>query len=709
MAKGGLFQGADSSLVAAAYRASASTAPKDYFRQFESVSRNYATTMAATANMWGSIIKAGTQIGLAIDRSNRLEAQKSDQIEDMFGTDGAQNIFAKLEGFKSELKTTTGIYKDDRQTIMQDGVEIENPNFNKRVNPFSKETRDNRRKVRKKINDYYASLEKIGTDVNALTTAHTNKLIDETQTPLLAMEWSHAIMQAKNGKSTDSGNRVVLEENEKDDWAFVMYHDPKKITEDAITLEGVPGFAMGKASIDKKGRVLGADGKVIRYSAAEINDLLIPKDNDKNGNSAMQTGLEGFYDGIYKSGNGQELLPHQINEIASFFDKTKTSPKAWKTRNKFGDQGKSFFEEMITPSKASAEAFGGLANIVTENVKALEGLDQNQKAELFSGMKDVPGTSKGINSEDFVGTTQQHADNYKALTLALFNPGHANYNAATTGEVYKKFGMDKVGTIRGVGWENNPKNPANIVSDIDGPTQTFNVPKKGLRLGPMINGQYQQRETQRQVVDFINRLKNGNEIQYQGNEYTFVENNWVQNRGIEGVEEKIIGTTDNMRRDIFQTTDKSFMNIETVVEERIDHTTGKIEKQDQRLEGTFDKTTGLNISDLEQDDNVVAAALNKIIPAMRTEANKEGYHFDITRNMFGIGEFTQDAVVLLDKNNNPVKFPKGHKHAGKEASFYTDQTKEADKQASFNYLMDIMEHFKLNIGGNIGTGKFDDL
>ena len=454
--------GADPSLVASAYRAGAATAPQDYFRQFESVSRNYAVTMAATANMWTSIAKAGAQVAIAIDKSNRLEAQKSDQIEDMFGTDGAKDIFAKLEGFKGAMKRTTGIWKDDRETIIEDGVEIDNPNKGKRVNPFSKETRDNRRKIQKEMNDYYASLEKMGTDVNALTTAHANKLIDEKQTPLFAMEWSNAIIQSKNGKSTDNGNRVVLEENEDGDWAFVMYHDPKKITEDATSTEGVPGFTLGKASIDEKGRLLGADGEVARYSAAEINDLLIPKDEDKNGNSRMQTGIEGFYDGIYQSGNGQDLLPHQVNEIASFVDKIKDSPKAWKTRNKYAGGGKSFFEEMTTPSVASAEAFGQLSNleIVEENVKALEGLDGEQKAELFKGITDVPGTSKEINSEDFIGKTQQHADNYKALTLALFNPSHGNYDAIITGEVYKQNEMNRVNTLRATSWDLNPKNPA---------------------------------------------------------------------------------------------------------------------------------------------------------------------------------------------------------------------------------------------------------
>ena len=116
--------------------------------------------------------------------------------------------------------------------------------------------------------------------------------------------------------------------------------------------------------------------------------------------------------------------------------------------------------------------------------------------------------------------------------------------------------------------------PGSGVSGVSG--ETFGVPTKGLRLGPMINGQYQQKESQRQVVDYITRLKSGQEIQYQGNEYTFRDGNWIQNYGFDDIEAKTIGSADDMRRDVFQTTDKSFMNLETEFEERIDHSTGEV-------------------------------------------------------------------------------------------------------------------------------------
>ena len=124
-----LYQGADPSLVTAAARAGFATAPQSYARTFEDVAKSYAKTMEATSGMWKSIFDAGAKIGVAIDKSNRLEAQKLQTIEDVMGTEGAKNVFAKLEGFKEEMKGLTGIFKDVRETIIDEGGnEIDNRN-----------------------------------------------------------------------------------------------------------------------------------------------------------------------------------------------------------------------------------------------------------------------------------------------------------------------------------------------------------------------------------------------------------------------------------------------------------------------------------------------------------------------------------------------------------------------------------------------------
>tara|TARA_R100001594_G_scaffold150350_1_gene211136 strand:+ start:162 stop:2144 length:1983 start_codon:yes stop_codon:yes gene_type:complete len=445
--------GADTALVSSAARAEAANQLPDYSKAFESVSQGYYLSMMANNEMWKSITNAGVKVGVAIDKSLRLDAQKSQVIEDLFGTDAAKSIFGELQGYKDEMKRLTGIWKDDREFIddpNNPGTQIKNPNEGKRVNPFSKDTKDQRRALRKKMNDYYGALEKIGGDVNTLVAGWANKLVDDTKTPFLATEWSNAIIQSRNGKSTANGNRVALEKDKNGDWAFVMYYDPKKVTNEAVEIKGTPGFYQGGASLDSDGRVLGPDGEPIRYTAAQISDMLVLKDENKNGVSAMQSGIEGVFDTLYKNPTGKDLLPHQKNEISNFFDKIKTTPLAWKSKNKWGEDGKSWFEEMNSISVESAKAYGQISNLMG-NIDSL--LSKEQKIDLLGGVADVEGTSTGITVEDFVGNTEQHSQNYRALTLALFNPGSNNYNADVTGELFKEAMMNKIETVRSAGWE----------------------------------------------------------------------------------------------------------------------------------------------------------------------------------------------------------------------------------------------------------------
>ena len=454
-----LFQGADSTLVQSAAMAGRAEQLPDYSQTFQHVAKGYHQSMMANAGMWASIGAAGMQVASAIDKSIRLDAQKSQAIEDLFGTDGAKDVFAKLEGYKDEMKRLTGIFKDDREFIDDPdnpGTQIKNPNYEKRLNPFSKETRDNRKALRKKMNDYYAGLDKIGVDTEALVTGWANKLVDEKQTSLLSSEWSNAIIQSRNGKSTDYGNRVVLEEDENGDWAYVMYHDKDKIKEGAKQIVGVPGFTMKGASLDTDGRVLGTDGKPVRYTAAQLNDMLILKDEDKNGVSAMQKGLEGFFDGLYTNSTGRDLLPHQKNQLSIFLDKIKANPKAWMTQNKWGEDGKSWFEEMNSISVESGKAYGQISNLMGD-IDSL--LTQDQKTKLLGGITDIG--NKGIDIDDFVGKTNQHSENYRALTLALFNPGSGSYDANVTGELFKEAMESKVGAVRTSGWNASPNNPLN--------------------------------------------------------------------------------------------------------------------------------------------------------------------------------------------------------------------------------------------------------
>ena len=70
-----------------------------------------------------------------------------------------------------------------------------------------------------------------------------------------------------------------------------------------------------------------------------------------------------------------------------------------------------------------------------------------------------------------------------------------------------------------------------------------------------------------------------------------------------------------------------------------------------------------DISNLATDDNAVRNQLNKLLPRPGTMANEKGYRFELTKTTLGrfgafqVGDFTEDAIILVDSNNQPVRDP----------------------------------------------------
>ena len=63
----------DASIIASATRAGLASAPKDYSKIFESVTKGYQATMDAQAKMWDEIGKATITIGKeAIKKGRRI-------------------------------------------------------------------------------------------------------------------------------------------------------------------------------------------------------------------------------------------------------------------------------------------------------------------------------------------------------------------------------------------------------------------------------------------------------------------------------------------------------------------------------------------------------------------------------------------------------------------------------------------------------------
>ena len=332
---------------------------------------------------------------------------------------------------------------------------------------------------------------------------------------------------------------------------------------------------------------------------------------------------------------------------------------------KFGYMQTSFFDDITkNQNQYSAELYADLLKATGGD--ALTG-------GIVDGIEDVG--EPGINEVEL-----KNSKNYQVLTANLLGMKDPEVTKA----YFKDYVLKEFEGANNYGHGNKPPVPGSGTDETDAANLNPFSKGGGSRItdanGKSIYVANTERNNRRRSVMDIVSDKSGAGTRFVG---TLGDYNWDKETGL------------------WRSGEETYETIDLMKDERLYFAGGKFEGglgtggKDDRLEGTFDEKSGISMSVLEQDDNDAAMALNSLIAKVRTEQNPEGYHFDITRNMFGIGEFTQDAIVLLDKNNNPVKFPKGHKNAGKTASLYTDQSKEADKQASFDYLMEILEHFNL--------------
>ena len=430
--------GADATLVTAATRAGMAKQLPDYSRTFENVARNYATTMQATTNMWSNIAKVGAAIGDSINKFSE-GPQKSQTAEDLLTLPAAQSLKNALEESQAAIAKTF----------------------------FPGGNKENRAEAVKVRNDLSSTIEHISKHGASIVNAHAHTdlnpggLVNKDLNEPYDLELSAAYLATVAGETSDLGNYFVLEQDEKtEEWRYFMYHDPSKVKEDMKAIVGLPFDTSGTPGV--KGKIMIGD-KPLSFSPPEIGKGLILYNVDKNGRriqgpSRMKKGLEGMFDAAYAGANGQPLLEHQANEISSMIDEFADNPEAWKTRHKFGSDGKSWKEEWTTISETSAKGFGKLGDIVG----GINTLDEEQRSDILEGVTDIGGD--GITDEDFFGATQQHKDNFAALTLNMFNPGDVNYNAANTGKIFKQSVLERIDAVRVASWNTNPKNPANIKS-----------------------------------------------------------------------------------------------------------------------------------------------------------------------------------------------------------------------------------------------------
>jgi len=450
-----LFQAADASLVTAATRAGLASAPPDYSDTFESVLSSYEKTMKANSDMWKSIMEAGVSIATHIKKGVD-GPQKSQEIEDLLGTTAGSAI-------KTEL------------TEIRDGIaKTYYP-----ANLLEAGNRENREAFQKRRNDLIAGLEHISSSSLVTTSLLEQDMVDVKKTSVYDLEKGAALLATKNGTHSSLGNSFVIDRDENGDWGYIMHHDPSKISPDAAQIEGYPYFAEG---VEGKAGPIMRNGAPVRFTADEITKGLILKDDGLK----LKKNMEKIYGGHAKAGaDGKPMDYIQLNKAEEQVNSIAENPAAWKTGHIYAEGGMSWMEQINNVSVASASSYGQLGTLVSQ----LNTLEEEEKADLLSGVMDIG--EPGITTEDFHGTTYQHEKNYKALTLALFNPGDSNYDVKTTGKIFKQHTTGEIDKIRAFSWSKNPKNPqgTNYTSPIPITTPVDNFPtltnSATLPLGPL--------------------------------------------------------------------------------------------------------------------------------------------------------------------------------------------------------------------------------
>tara|TARA_R110002020_G_scaffold39812_4_gene117889 strand:+ start:347 stop:2104 length:1758 start_codon:yes stop_codon:yes gene_type:complete len=440
---------ADTGLVTAATRAGLASAPKDYSKTFESVSKNYHNTMMASAKMWGDIAKAGTSMYMTYKAG---QAEKNLNNPKYKGDKSRDELFQEARKLRRGAAKLAGLPEPEAKEQYADIIDRQNALYG-----FGEQLMNN-----------YATLD------NNMNNADPNN-----QQPY-NMERARA-MQAFMTKSgpTDLGNYIVSEKNEKGGYDLVMYHDPKHVKSGNIPLGIVSPDEIGRmtsfgkddvytetTSDDPSGPkerkyadldelsgspILGMDGEKIIINMDELNNSIIPKDENRRLQKAQDEIIKAYGS---RGLNAETLNPEdlaavgdQVDDLISNFGK-----QGWYTPSIYSSSGDgksmSFYGEFVgidndgvaRPTRISAEAFGSL------------GADYMSKI----GVKDVKGTPKGIDVQDF-----QSEDNYLRLTQAMFNPGDKNYDEAQTQKIFREYKINQITDRVAANWKMSPKNPVN--------------------------------------------------------------------------------------------------------------------------------------------------------------------------------------------------------------------------------------------------------
>ena len=518
--------GADATLVSVAYRAAMADTPGDYSDTLEKAAEGYSKTMEASSEMWGNVAKVGAKLGgemvknaneraAMAAKANTLNPEDAEfLLNGLYENKDAQRELGLLPGVfgSRETKKDLAILKMDQQKIFAE------------------------------IDSAAASL-KAGTDAVASGAFDTKLAMNDG-------EMVNAIIKSglKN-RVTDNGNIAKLGRDEYGELAYTLYKENGELADNP---NGTSDPATMSIKQFNEAIATNVDDKGAKAAGFE-------KKNTQVANRGLKS-RTGVYD--------EQMKAMDSNWIDTQIEEPIDLKRAM--HMKFGYMDTSFFDDLTKNQNVySADLYKTLLE-VTGGDNALTGV-------ITDGIEDVG--EPGINEVEL-----KNSENYQVLTANLLGMKDPEVTKA----YFKDYVLKEFEGANNYGHGN--KTP---VAGKTGKTETnpygILLNKKGeYNLGFASKGtNYIQGYDPGYVTRKIDYLKNGTPIDFQGINYTFRtvdgKSQWYENYGYkegggktEGVGiGRVIGSAEDMARDVFSVDDPIFTSIVTEKEpERIDDKTG---------------------------------------------------------------------------------------------------------------------------------------
>ena len=330
----------DASIIASATRAGLASAPKDYGKTFESVTKGYQITMGAQAKMWDEIGKATAIIGKeAIKKAEEFNVSK------LYDINATQNYINDALDIKKELQEI-GFFRKGFGDA---------------------ETRQRRMELKSKQKKLFAEAEYVGSAIDNAAKNMANldfglmKLEGETVNAIIASNTSNPI--------TTGGNQAKLGRNEKTgrpEWKIFNNGQPAldDITGEPVTM-----------SVDRF--------KELTTNYIKDVDNVVPTAFNEMATSVLNGG---------KTFGGDFSDYHKGQVLTSLKNMTNTELGLLRSY-KANYMGSSFFEDMTNPSELSAILFNSTLPKTDDDQLAAEG--------VLANLKDTDG-KKGIGQQELI-------------------------------------------------------------------------------------------------------------------------------------------------------------------------------------------------------------------------------------------------------------------------------------------------------------------